>query len=149
MSQTGVIQHMQDLNIIPGVQAIQATHPPNKPLFMLNILRYRSESKYTTPNNLPPISGREVYHTRYLPPLRPVLKSYGATVHFMGKAYNPLMLAPEGERWDDVLLVRYPSLEAFLSMGGSEVYKDTCAEHRDAALEDWKLVALDMVEETA
>jgi uncharacterized protein (DUF1330 family) len=50
------------------------------------------------------------------------------------------VVAPPGERWDDVLLVEYPSRQAFLEMVDRHDYQ-TAAVHRTAALEDSRLIA--------
>lgn len=50
------------------------------------------------------------------------------------------LIAPAGEQWDELLLVRYPSKEAFLSMIGDPEYQ-AATVHRTAALADSRLLA--------
>ena len=51
-----------------------------------------------------------------------------------------MLIAPEGECWDQVLLVRYPGFEDFVSMIKSEEYR-AISGHRTAALHDSRLYA--------
>lgn len=54
------------------------------------------------------------------------------------KAHATLIAPPE-EEWDDLLLVSYPSKEAFLAMLSDREYQ-AAAEHRSAALADSRLI---------
>ncbi len=49
-------------------------------------------------------------------------------------------IAVDGEEWDDALLVRYPSKQAFLGMVTKPDYQKD-AVHRTAALLDSRLIA--------
>ena len=49
------------------------------------------------------------------------------------------LIAPEQEHWDEVLLVRYPSPEAFLAMLADPEYR-AATIHRTAALADSRLI---------
>jgi len=51
-----------------------------------------------------------------------------------------VLLGPTTERWDDALLVQYPSKQAFLRMIGNPDYQ-AITVHRTAALEDSRLIA--------
>ena len=66
--------------------------------------------------------------------LLPLLLSY--IVAFI--AALVIGLTPD-EQWDDILLVSYPSKEAFLAMIGDSDYQ-AAAEHRSAALADSRLI---------
>ena len=57
----------------------------------------------------------------------------------MGEAHAALIAPPE-ERWDEVLLVRYPSVAAFVGMLQQHDYQ-AATVHRTAALEDARLIA--------
>jgi uncharacterized protein (DUF1330 family) len=48
-------------------------------------------------------------------------------------------IAPKDEQWDLLLLVRYPSAAAFLSMLSDPEYK-AATVHRSAALSDSRLI---------
>ncbi|MDX1598408.1 MAG: DUF1330 domain-containing protein, partial [Marinobacter sp.] len=62
-----------------------------------------------------------------------------AEVIWSGRGVGAL-IAPPDESWDQVLLVRYPSIDAFLAMIESPEYKGV-VKHRTAALKDSRLVA--------
>ena len=49
------------------------------------------------------------------------------------------LIAPEGEQWDELLLVRYPSKAAFLGMLADTEYR-AATVHRTAALADSRLI---------
>lgn len=113
------------------------------PVVMLNLLRFREVADYSaTPELAPgdPISGREAYR-RYEEHTRPFLGEVGGEVLFLGAGGAP-MIGPLDERWDLVLLVRYPSASAFLSMAGHDPYLAGIG-HRTAALEDSRLVPME------
>ena len=50
------------------------------------------------------------------------------------------LIAPPDESWDQIVLVRYPSIDAFMAMIESTEYKGV-VRHRTAALKDSRLVA--------
>ena len=66
------------------------------------------------------------------------MQAGGGAVEVRAKAHAAL-IAPPDERWDDLLLVSYPSKEAFLAMIADRDYQ-AAAEHRTAALADARLI---------
>lgn len=110
------------------------------PVTMLNLLRFRDEADYSrSPELAPdePISGREAYR-RYEANTLPLLQAAGGEVVVYADGGAPL-IGPPDERWDLVLLVRYPSPEVFLSFTSDEAYLAGVG-HRTAALEDSRLL---------
>ena len=82
---------------------------PGGPVVMLNLLRYAE-------------GGRELY-AQYAEALhRTFLPRYGAEVLYAGDGSTALV-AEEGQAWDAVLLVRYPSREAFSRMVADPEYQ--------------------------
>jgi uncharacterized protein (DUF1330 family) len=76
---------------------------PGGPVVMLNLLRFR------------PVGGRESYQ-RYAEALGPAINArYGVQVEYLGDGERALV-AEDGQAWDMVLLVRYPSRQAFAAM---------------------------------
>ena len=75
---------------------------PGGPVVMLNLLRFKEDG------------GRESYE-EYARRIVPFLDKLGATVLFVGDLSTTLV-APESHRWHTVLIVRYPSRQAFSSM---------------------------------
>lgn len=116
--------------------AILAGLPAATPIVMLNLLRFREVAEY---KGVPAAwSGREAYR-RYSEFTLPRLAEIGAAVIFMGAARGAL-IAPPDEKWDEVLLVRYPSVDAFMGMLAAPDYFEA-TRHRTAALEDSRLIA--------
>ena len=79
------------------------------PVVMLNLLSYK------------PDGGRESYEA-YGAKALPFLQEAGAEILFAGEAASPL-IGEESANWDSVILVRYPSVQAFLDMVTSEDYQ--------------------------
>lgn len=90
---------------------------------MLNLLRFKPEG------------GRERY-LEYGAAVTPLLERAGARVAFLG-AGMALPLIGAGS-WDSVLLVEYPSRQAFLDMIGSPEYQEI-AHLRTEALAEGEL----------
>lgn len=83
---------------------------PGGPVVMLNLLRFR------------PDGGRESY-AKYAAALRDTyLDKYGAEVIYAGQGSTALV-AEDGQDWDAVLLVRYPSRTAFSQMVADPDYQ--------------------------
>ena len=96
------------------------------PVQMVNLLRFK-------PN------GRDHYD-RYAAEIAPILADIGARIVSAGDA--ELQVIGDGERpwWHVVLVVEYPSLDAFLGMLRREDYGPV-HEHRERALERAELIA--------
>ncbi|WP_444438795.1 DUF1330 domain-containing protein [Pseudomonas sp. A6] len=114
------------------------TMPAGEPILMLNLLRYRAEADYPPDAQASPCTGREAY-ARYARVARSKVSAVGGAVRLLADAHVAL-IAPEDERWDEILLVRYPSKEAFLSMLADTEYR-AATVHRTAALADSRLIA--------
>ena len=110
--------------------------PDGQPLVMLNLLRFREHA--ADPDAQAPRSGRAAY-AEYSRLVTPMLAAVGGKPLWMGRAHATL-IAPDGEAWDDVLLVQYPSRQAFLQMITSSEYR-AVVHHRTAALADSRLIA--------
>ncbi|NKQ09612.1 DUF1330 domain-containing protein [Pseudomonas sp. SST3] len=112
--------------------------PAGEPILMLNLLRFNQQAAYPTESGHAPCSGREAYARYSRTALRKVREA-GGDVQVAASAQVAL-IAPEQEEWDEMLLVRYPSPEAFLAMLADEEYR-AATLHRSAALTDSRLVA--------
>jgi uncharacterized protein (DUF1330 family) len=107
---------------------------------MLNLLRYRDTADYTECPELDPgrpVTGREAY-TSYTEGVLPILAGLGGGIEMFGGCHGTL-IGPQGEEWDDIVLVRYPSTAAFVQMVSSPEYQ-AIQGHRSAALADSRLV---------
>ena len=125
--------------------ALSETHDPTKPIFMLNLWRFRPTAIYAPEHahlSPAPCSGREATD-RYRAAIQAVLPP-NASVQFVGH-FEGLVAGPEAERWDWVAVVRYETLKGFEDMVQSKEYREVVEPHRLAGLEEWRLVALEGV----
>ena len=117
-----------------------ATGGADGPLVMLNLNRYRERAAYATEppdGGSPDVSGREAYE-RYGAVALDVLTRVGGEVQW--QAYATLtVIGDDGERWDEVIAVRYPSAQAFLDLALDPEISVALA-HRDAGLEHATLI---------
>lgn len=117
--------------------AILDSLPDDTPIVMLNLLRFRDKAKYK--DGEANYSGREAYQ-KYSEVAFGKVQGVGGEMVWKGRALAGV-IAPEGEKWDSVLLVRYPSKQAFASMLADPEYREA-TKHRTAALEEARLVAM-------
>lgn len=101
-----------------------------RPVVMLNLLRFR------------PDGGRERYGEYARAVGRRFLPSVGGQVMFQGVASAAPLVGDLAGDWDEVLLVRYPSRQAFLDMLADPGYQEITALRTDA-LEDAVLLPLE------
>jgi uncharacterized protein (DUF1330 family) len=107
------------------------------PVVMINLLRYREHAAYQAGVNAAPCSGREAYR-RYVAGAVKTIAEVGGRILWMG-AVKTTLIAPQGEEWDDAILVQYPSRQAFVEMVGRPDYL-AVAVHRNAAPADSRLL---------
>ncbi|MFP6627334.1 MAG: DUF1330 domain-containing protein [Deltaproteobacteria bacterium] len=110
---------------------------------MLNLLRFREQAEYPSSFEAEPCSGREAYR-RYSEHALAALAEVGGKITWVGEALISV-IAPEGERWDEVALVEYPSKQAFMQLAMT-VESNRSAVHRTAALSDSRLIAMEAVD---
>jgi uncharacterized protein (DUF1330 family) len=116
---------------------LHAKVPDGRPVVMINLLRYRATAAYPAGSAAEPVTGREAYE-RYTRLTIPHLIKVGARPIWRANA-QACFFAPEGERWDEAVLVRYPSRSAFERMITNPDYQAGTI-HRTAALEDSRLI---------
>ncbi|MGW0777496.1 DUF1330 domain-containing protein [Streptomyces sp. NPDC002835] len=94
---------------------------PGEPVVMLNLLRFAPD-------------GRSLYqqYARHLE--QTFLPRYGGKVLYAGSGATALV-AEDGQAWDAVILVRYPSAEAFTRMVADPEYQ-AVTELRTRALSE-------------
>ena len=86
---------------------------PGGPVVMLNLLRYAE-------------GGRASYE-KYADALRQTfLPRYGGHIVYAGRGSSPLV-AEAGQDWDEVLLISYPSRQAFSRMVADPEYQQVTA----------------------
>jgi len=114
------------------------TAGPEGPIVMVNLLKYRDAAAYRAdkPEAKETLTGREAY-LRYGVEVSKILAKIGARIVWQG--HQSLVMIGEGDGWDDVVCVRYPSRQAFLGMASSAEY-NAIHYHRDAGLADTVLL---------
>jgi uncharacterized protein (DUF1330 family) len=92
---------------------------------MLNLLRFRE--------------GGEASYAEYSRAIVPFLEEIGGSVVYSGRCSTALV-APDAHDWDAILVVRYPSRQAFSAMVANPEYQ-RITHLRTAALEEAVLQA--------
>ena len=82
-------------------------------------------------------------YQRYGKEVQPFLAAAGATVLYAGEASHVVAGDIDRPWWDAVVVVRYPSRAAFVSMATSPEYHAQAHVHRAAALASTHLIATD------
>lgn len=82
-------------------------------------------------------------YQRYAKEVQPFLDAVGATVLYAGDASHVVAGDIDRPFWDAIVVVRYPSRAAFVSMATSQDYYQRAHVHRAAALESTHLIATD------
>ena len=112
--------------------------PTGVPVVMINLLKFRDAAAYPKGSDAAPCSGRKAYERYSRVALNKVIEVGGRPI-WAGEGLGSI-IGPEEEGWDEAILVRYPSVEAFVSMLGMPEYQAVTI-HRTAALEDSRLIA--------
>lgn len=81
---------------------------PEDPVVMLNLLRFRE--------------GGEAGYEDYLRHFRPHAEQLGAEVLYYGRG-DQALVAEDGQAWDAVLIVRYPTRRSFSEMVRDPTYQ--------------------------
>ena len=95
----------------------------DKPVVMVNLMRFRERSLDGDG------SGWDAY-LRYSALTVPMIKARGGTLLWTGNAKAVALGAEDGNRWDYVALVYYPTVAAFIDMMTSVDYETKSDPHR-------------------
>jgi uncharacterized protein (DUF1330 family) len=111
----------------PDQIAALAARPADAPVVMVNLLKFKAEG------------GLQSY-LQYGREVAPHLQRVGATVRYAGT--TPTIVIGDGETpwWDAILVVEYPTPQAFIDMVTTPEYAKV-HEHRAAGLERGDLIA--------
>ena len=97
--------------------------PDEGPIYMINLLKFK------------PDGGRESYQT-YGQKFSEMMMPKGVEAIYRGKA---VMTVIGEEDWDEVIVVKYPSKDAFIEMTMNPEYQEI-AKHRTAGILDSRLI---------
>lgn len=120
-----------------------AENGPDGPVTMLNLLRFREAAEYPPDSGQSACTGAQAY-AQYGEQMLPVLKQAGATVEVLSQCHTPL-IGEARDRFDHMVIVRYPSRHALLEMLTSDAYKQVVV-HRTAAVEHSLLIPMNNVQ---
>ena len=109
------------------------------PVYMVNMVHYREQADYRGKSELPSCSGREAYFQRYAPAFNKVAAGADYGLFWVGNVRN-VLVGGEGEKWDDIVIVRYSSFATLRRILESSAYEEQAAPHRRAALADWRFI---------
>ena len=103
------------------------------PIVMVNLMRFRARSLDGDG------SGWDAY-LRYSALTVPMIKARGGTLLWTGEAKAVALGEEEGNRWDYLALVYYPSVAAFVDMMTSADYEKSCDLHRRNGCEEHVII---------
>ena len=115
--------------------------PRDTPIQMLNMIRFKPLADYPKdhPNHGKGLTGAEAY-AEYGREADPHLSELGGRRVFSGIP-EAVVIGPDGEAWDMIFVVEYPSSAVFMKMITNPEYQ-TLAVHRTAAVADSRLIRL-------
>lgn len=114
--------------------------PQDEPVVMVNLLRYRARAAYPREYEGPdPEVPGETAYRRYAEAAFQRVRALGGRLVWGGPSYMTL-IGPSNERWDEVLVVFYPTRSAFLAMLEDADYQSALV-HRQAALAETRIFA--------
>ena len=119
-------------------------HERSGKIHMLNLLKFRDQADYQPGDvDAEACSGEEAYR-RYGRVAARTIADVGGAIVWSGKP--ELLFIGEGEDWDQLILVEYPSTDAFQQMMEMPTYQ-AATHHRQAGLAATKLIRCEGVYE--
>ncbi|UFW45107.1 DUF1330 domain-containing protein [Bradyrhizobium sp. WSM471] len=115
---------------IDGLERLDSSAP----VVMLNLMRFHARSGDGDG------SGWDAY-LRYSAVTVPMIKARGGTLLWTGDAKAVALGPQQGNNWDFVALVHYPTVAAFVDMMTSEAYERDADPHRRNACAEHVIVA--------
>lgn len=114
--------------------------PLDRPIAMINLIRYRPVAAYPSDPAGPlteEISGEQAYATYAAAAAAPFARAGGRRIWMATPELT--LIGPKGETWDLAFIAQYPSGAAFLTMLADPQYQQAVA-HRQAAVADSRLI---------
>ncbi len=119
-----------DLLNVKGLEGVDH----DGPIVMVNLMRFRARSLDGDG------SGWDAY-LRYSALTVPMIKARGGTLLWTGDAKAVALGEAEGNQWDYLALVYYPTVAAFIDMMTSEDYEQRCDPHRTNGCAEHVIIA--------
>ena len=104
------------------------------PVVMVNLMRFRERSLDGDG------SGWDAY-LRYSALTVPMIKARGGTLLWTGDARTVALGRQDGNQWDYLALVYYPTVSAFVDMMTSQDYEQRCDPHRTNGCAEHVIIA--------
>jgi uncharacterized protein (DUF1330 family) len=104
------------------------------PVVMVNLMRFRERSLDGDG------SGWDAY-LRYSALTVPMIKARGGTLLWTGDATAVALGRQDGNQWDYLALVYYPTVAAFIDMMTSQDYEQRCDPHRTNGCAEHVIIA--------
>lgn len=113
--------------------------PRDRPIHMLNLLRYRPNALYADghPNAGKGWSGQRAYE-EYGRTSGPIFSRVGGSIVWRG-VFETVVTGPEETIWDDGFIASYPNAAAFFEMIKDPAYQQAVI-NRTAAIADSRLI---------
>jgi uncharacterized protein (DUF1330 family) len=124
----------------PTAEQIRAIrdHPRKGPIHMVNLLKFRERAQYPDGEAEDGgISGHEAY-LKYGEAVGKIVAGLGGRIVWSGRP-EVVVIGASGDPWDEVVVVEYPSREAFLQMISMPEYH-AAHVHREAGLDHQQLI---------
>ena len=126
-----------------GAMAAFRDLPPDRPVAMINLLRFRERAAYAAdvdPAIDREVGGAEAYAAYGRAAAAPFARAGGRQV-WLGRP-QLTVIGPADEAWDLAFIAEYPSGSAFLDMLRDPEYQ-AAVVHRQAAVADSRLIRCD------
>ena len=112
-----------------------AAAPDEGPVVMLNLLKFKERAGGAGDQG---VTGAAEY-AKYGDAVVQMVEGKGGKILWMARA-DQILIGDAAEPWDTVVLVQYPSRQAFLEMVSTPEYADA-HEHRESGLERTVVIA--------
>ena len=119
-----------DLLNVKGLQELDL----RAPVVMVNLMRFHERSLDGDG------SGWDAY-LRYSALTVPMIKARGGTLLWTGDARAVALGRQDGNQWDYLALVYYPTVSAFIDMMTSQDYEQRCDPHRTNGCAEHVIIA--------
>ena len=120
------------------IKAFLAGSEDGKPVFMLNLLKFKKKATYKDAEN---ISGREAY-ARYAAALSKMVEGQVGFGAVFGGNTNAWMIGQGTGEWDAVAIFTYPDAKTMFETVSSDAYRKI-HKHRRAGLAGQLLISCD------
>lgn len=120
-----------------SIAALRAAHGEG-PVQMINLLKFKPTASYPDGHEHAGSTGAEAYQRYGEVAITNVVGLGGRLV--LVATFDASVIGDPSEDWDQIAIVEYPSVDAFVALGDTPGYLDA-TEHRTAGLERTRLIA--------